>query len=144
MLASSKKGFPYPFGLVKRRIYLDTHLKEKLTDFFKTTRVYPIHTGRVERGWWTLCLWLTLPLYVRDCLENKSMLFTHFYLMRRKKYKIWFVSLASRECFVIKPTTFLSTFWQKKYLLVMWNVRCSYKNSCWAGVQFQCPCANDL
>ena len=62
----------------------------------------------------------------------------------KKKIQTWFVSLASREYFGIKPTTFLSTFWQKNYLLVMWNVRCSYKNSCWAGVQFQCPCANDL
>ena len=39
------------------------------------------NTGRVDRGWWTLCLWLTWTLYVRDSLENKSMLFTHFYFM---------------------------------------------------------------
>ena len=36
---------------------------------------------RVDRGWWILCQWLTLTLYVRDSLEDKSMLFIHFYLM---------------------------------------------------------------
>ena len=41
----------------------------------------PYATGLVDRGWWTLYWWLTLTPYVKDSLDNKSMLFAHFYLM---------------------------------------------------------------
>ena len=43
---------PHPFNLAKNRIYLDTHLKEELTE--QTAPVFPIPTGRVKSGWWTL------------------------------------------------------------------------------------------
>ena len=33
-LALSKNPLPFPFSLAKKRIYLDTHLKEELTDLF--------------------------------------------------------------------------------------------------------------
>ena len=34
MLAPSKKGLAAPLSLAKKRIYLGTHLKEKITDLF--------------------------------------------------------------------------------------------------------------
>ena len=55
------------------------------------------HTGRVDWGWWTLCEWLTLILYVRDSLEDKSMLFIHFYLCQEKNRKLWLVSPATSQ-----------------------------------------------
>ena len=67
-----RKNLPHPFSLAKDRIYLDTDLKEELTE--QTAPVFPIPTGRVESGWWTLLWWLILPLYVRDSLEDKYIL----------------------------------------------------------------------
>ena len=51
------------------------------------------HTGRANRGWWTLCWWLTLTLYVKDSLEN--MLFTPFILFN-EKIETWLASPANR------------------------------------------------
>ena len=54
----------------------------------KVTKVIPyFHTDRVKRGIWTVCLWLLLTLYVRESLEDKSMLFTNFYLIQGKGKK---------------------------------------------------------
>ena len=94
-LSSSKKGLPFLSSLGKKRIYLGTHLR--------ATRVFSFPTGRVERGWLTLRKWL----------EDKSLLFTHFYHMQEKRIEAWFVSPASREYFRIKTITFLSTNCQK-------------------------------
>ena len=38
----------------------------------------------------------TLLMYVRDSLEDKSVLFTDFYLIEGKKIEEWLVSPASR------------------------------------------------
>ena len=35
LLAPSKKSLPLPFSLAKKRMYLDPHLKEELTDLFQ-------------------------------------------------------------------------------------------------------------
>ena len=51
---------------------------------------------------------MKLPLY--DLLEDKSMLFTYFYFMQGKKWK---PGLYLQQKENIKPTTFLSTNWQK-------------------------------
>ena len=53
-------------------------------------------------------LMVKLPLYVRDSLEDKAMLFTHI-ILSKEKIETYFVSPASREYFVIEPTAFLST-----------------------------------
>ena len=34
LLAPSKKGLPLPLSLAKKKIYLDSHFKEELTDLF--------------------------------------------------------------------------------------------------------------
>ena len=34
LLALSKQGLPLPFSLAKKKIYLDSHFKEELTDLF--------------------------------------------------------------------------------------------------------------
>ena len=36
MLSPSKSGLPFPLSLVKKRIYLGTHLKEEFTDLFQS------------------------------------------------------------------------------------------------------------
>ena len=41
-------------------------------------------------------LMVHITSYVRDSLEDKSLLLTHSYFLKEKKYKIGFVSLASR------------------------------------------------
>ena len=38
-----------PYSLSNEKIYMNTHLKEELTDFFESCQVYTIPTGRVER-----------------------------------------------------------------------------------------------
>ena len=45
----------------------------------KATRVFSILTGRIEDG-------EELLLYVRDSLEDKSFLVTHFYLVKPDLY----------------------------------------------------------
>ena len=41
-------------------------------------------------------LMVNITSYVRDSLEDKSLLLTHSYFLKEKKYKLGFVSLASR------------------------------------------------
>ena len=40
--------------LGKKRIYLETQLKGVYWFILKISRVLPVHTGRVGKGWWTL------------------------------------------------------------------------------------------
>ena len=76
--------------------HLGTHLKEELAAYYfvlkATTDIPYSHTSsvfcipysrKVDREWWALCLWLTLILYVRVSLEDKPMLFTHFYVRKK-------------------------------------------------------------
>ena len=44
----SPKCFPPPFGLAKKRIYIDIHLKEEFIDFFWKLPNIPFPTGRVK------------------------------------------------------------------------------------------------
>ena len=47
-----QKDSSSPFNLARNKAYLDTHLKEELTDFFRSYQGIPhSHTGRVDRGW---------------------------------------------------------------------------------------------
>ena len=55
------------------------------------------------------------------------MLFTHFYLIQGQKLETWFVLAANGEYFSDEPKTFLSTNWQKKYLLVQWTAKHVFK-----------------
>ena len=48
-----KKGFPLPFSLAKKRIYLDIQLKAELTDLFLKLPGCSLFS-RVGIGWWTL------------------------------------------------------------------------------------------
>ena len=67
--------FPLQFGQEEN---ISRHSIEKKVYWFvlKIARVFPVTTGRVEIGWWTLCniitFYLTLPPYLRDSLEDKS------------------------------------------------------------------------
>ena len=45
---------------------------------------------------------------VTDSLVDYSMLFTHSYFMLGEKREAWFLSPASRECFNVEWTAFLS------------------------------------
>ena len=45
---------------------------------------------------------------VGDSLVDRSMLFTHLYLMKGEEIEGWFLSPASRECFGVESTAFLS------------------------------------
>ena len=109
MLASSRKDLPYNFGLVKKRIYLNTHLKEKLTDFFLNYQGIPYsHRQNRKRMVNTLLMVNTTPICKRLFREQIYAVYS-FLSYAKKKIQTWFVSLASREYFGIKPTTFLST-----------------------------------
>ena len=81
MLASFKIGLPSPFSLAKNKIYYSTHLR--------TTRVFPIPTGRVERVWFT-----------ND---------THFYLMQitKKQKKPGLYLLQAEIIFALNPQLFI-------------------------------------
>ena len=62
-----------PFSLAKKRIYLLTQLKAELTDLLWKLLMFPILTSRNRM----MNTFITLPPYVRDSSEDKSMLF-HF------------------------------------------------------------------
>ena len=49
MLVPSKKELPSPFSLIRKRIYLGTHLKEELTDFFWKLPGYSLF-GQAEKN----------------------------------------------------------------------------------------------
>ena len=63
-----------------------------------------------------------IPIYVRNSLEDKSMLFTYSYLMQRKKIETWVASPESRKYFGIKTTTFLQRI-EKNYPLIKSTVK---------------------
>ena len=56
-----------------------------------------------------MCKRLTLPASVRNSLEDKYMLFNHFYITQEQELEAWFVSPESRKYFDVKPTTIMST-----------------------------------
>ena len=66
-----KKAFLSPSVWARREYIWKLSWKESLLICFKIARVSPVPTDRVGIGWWTL------PPYVRDSLEDKSMLL-HF------------------------------------------------------------------
>ena len=68
--------FPLQFGQEEN---ISRHSIESRVYWFvlKIARVFPVHTGRVGIGWWTLLQQVTLTPYVRDSSEDKSMLL-HF------------------------------------------------------------------
>ena len=77
-------------------MYSSTHLKEELTDLFWKVpwiwySLFP-NKDRFDRVCWTFCSWLTLTLYIKDSLEDKSMLFTNFYLMQGKNRNLACIS----------------------------------------------------
>ena len=98
--------FPLQFGQEEN---ISRYSIERKVYWFvlKTPRVFPVTTGRVKIGWWTFYnivkFCLTLPPYVRDSLEDKSM-FVHFKKVfsltsvwnsfERRAY--WFVLKATR------------------------------------------------
>ena len=85
-LTCKKYNLPCPFSLMRISIYLGTHFKGELTNLFLKVPGYSLFPHRKSRQeLWTLCLWFTLTLCVRDILEDKFMLLTHFYLMQGKK-----------------------------------------------------------
>ena len=60
--------------------------KKRLLICFENYQGIPyFHLGRVDSGWWTLCYWWALTLHVRDGFQNKSILFTDFYLKEKNK-----------------------------------------------------------
>ena len=79
----SKKSLPSPFSLARCRIYLGTHLREELTDLFLKLPGHSLfpHRRSRQRMVNTLLLVNINPILVRYSLEDKSMLFSHFYLM---------------------------------------------------------------
>ena len=54
MLSPSMKGF-LPLDFIQKENILGHSFEERADSFYlKAIRVFPIATGRVERGWWTL------------------------------------------------------------------------------------------
>ena len=86
MLAPSRKGLPPSFSLAKKKIHLDTHFKKELIDLFGS-RYFLFQQAEQKQDGEHFWSWLTLLPYIKDSVEEESMLFTHFYFMQRKKQK---------------------------------------------------------
>ena len=73
-----------PFSSARNRKYLGTYLREKLTNLFWKLPGYSLfpHSQNRQKNVNTLLMVnINVTLDVRDSLEYKSMLLTHFYLM---------------------------------------------------------------
>ena len=53
-LLPSEKDYPPPIGLAKKRIYMESHLKEEFIDLIWKLP-FPFPNRQNKRGWWTLC-----------------------------------------------------------------------------------------
>ena len=90
MLAPSLAWPPFSIQFGQEEKMLG-HLFERRAYWFnlKATSVFFIPTGRVEKGWWTLCKSSTLPVYVRGSSENNLCCLLIFILCR-KNMQTWF------------------------------------------------------
>ena len=94
---SSEKRPPSPFSLTKKRIHMDSHLKEELTVlFWKLLGIPYPHRQSANHYITTLCQWLILTSCVRDSLYDKYTLFTHFHLMQWKNRGLVCISSKQR------------------------------------------------
>ena len=105
-----RKEILLTFSLAKKRIFMDTqkyslniHLKEELTDLLWKFPGIPYPYRQSKRRMVNTVLMVNITPICKNDLEDKSMLFIHFYLTQRHKLKTWFVSVASREYFGVEP-----------------------------------------
>ena len=77
LLHPSKKGLSFPFSLGKKIIYLETQLKGELTDLFSKLTGCPCSHRQSRNRMMNTFLIVNIAPYLRDSLENKSMLPVH-------------------------------------------------------------------
>ena len=105
--APSKKWPSYPISLANNKIISSWAqiLKKSLLICFERCQGISYPNRKSTKELVNTLLMVIITPTIRDSLEDKSMLFTHFYLMVC-------VSSKSREHSYVEPTYFLSINWQ--------------------------------